>query len=93
VLPLEGDGGPLGVMLVVGVRLAARLNQLAELTFEPGQPPCGRGPIGSKSLARASSASSVIGLTYVAGRCSQERRFRRLHGGALTPFSRTMVRG
>jgi hypothetical protein len=71
VLPLEGDGCSLRIMLVVGVRLPGRLDELAELTFEPGQPFSGRCTLDGKPLPRA-LVRDLGHWTNVCGRrCSQ----------------------
>jgi hypothetical protein len=52
VLPLEGDGCSLGVVLVIGVGLACRLDQIGELTFKHSQPLSGLSTLGGKPLPR-----------------------------------------
>src|SRR5258708_22384731 len=69
-LPLERQGGPLRVMLVVGVRQVGRLDNAAELAFQRGQPPHRGCPIGRKPVASRHAASwHVTGWPIAPGHC------------------------
>ncbi len=45
-LALECERGPLGIVLVIGIRLASGLDNAREVTLQSGQPLPGRHPVG-----------------------------------------------
>ena len=63
VLPLEGEGGSFGVVLVVGPGRARRLGEVGELPFQRRDPLPGRVRSARSNSAWASSRAVAISLT------------------------------